>query len=136
MNTQLVEKANQFIKTRDTASVGVIDENGYPSVCAITLCNPETISELYFTTTLDSNKANRLKANNKASINCFSDMNNITLVGEAEILTDQDSKTKYWKAWFCEVYEGPTDPNYCVIKFTTKRVSLWLGEDGGEFPLA
>jgi len=137
MNTQLIEKANQMIQMQQNASFGVIDENGYPSVSAISLCNPETITTLYFTTTLDSNKAKRLTANNKASINSFTDMNNITLVGQAEILTDQETKTKYWQDWFCEVYaDGPTDPNYCVIKFTTERVSLWIGEDGGEFPLA
>ncbi|MCL2568336.1 MAG: pyridoxamine 5'-phosphate oxidase family protein [Oscillospiraceae bacterium] len=135
-NANLIEKANQIIQLQANASFGVIDENGYPSVSAISLCNPETIATLYFTTTLDSNKAKRLTANSKASINAFTDANNITLVGKAEILTDQDSKNKYWKEWFCEVYAGPTDPNYCVIQFTTERVSLWIGEDGGEFPLA
>jgi len=136
MNTKLVESANEMIKTCANACIGVIDENGSPSVSAISLCNPETISELYFTTTLDSNKAKRLQKDNRASICYFSAMNNITLVGETEIFTDQETKDKYWQAWFAEVYPGGvTDPNYCVIKFTTKRVSLWIGEDGGEFPL-
>ena len=133
----IIEKANEIIKTCNSASVGVIDENGYPSVSMISLCHPENISELYFTTSLNSNKAKRLSKNNKASICCFSDENysNITLVGEAEILTDQESKSKYWLDWFAEIYGSPEDPNYCVIKFTAKRASLWINDQGAEFAL-
>ena len=53
MNSKLHEKANELIKTFKHASFGVIDEKGYPSVSAISLSNPESISELFFTTTMD-----------------------------------------------------------------------------------
>ena len=138
MNTKLFERANQLIKAYCCASFGVIDESGNPSVSSISLVKPENISELYFTTTLDSNKAKRLSQNNKASICCRDDKGavNITLVGQAEILTDQESKSKYWLNWFAEIYPGgETDPNYCVVKFTTKRVSLWLDDETAEFSL-
>ena len=136
MYIAITKKANQMIQTFESASFGVIDENGYPSVSAISLCYPETISELHFTTTLDSNKTKRLQQNNKASINCYSDMNNITLVGEANILTDQASKSKYWQDWFIHIYPGgKTDPNYCVIKFTAKHASLWIDDEGAEFTI-
>jgi hypothetical protein len=39
MNTKLCEKANEMIRTFEYASFGVIDENGYPSVSAISLLN-------------------------------------------------------------------------------------------------
>ncbi|MCL2843037.1 MAG: pyridoxamine 5'-phosphate oxidase family protein [Oscillospiraceae bacterium] len=139
MNTKLFEKANELIKTFAYASFGVIDEHGYPSVSAVSLQNPENISELYLTTTLDSNKAKRLQKNNKASINCYTSMNNITLVGETEIVSDQETKSKYWQDWVAlgsDVYPGGvSDPNYCFIRFTTKRVTLWIDEEGAEFTL-
>ena len=28
---------------------------------------------------------------------------------------------------------GKTDPNYCVIKFDTKRTSLWIDDETAEF---
>ena len=134
MNTKMLEKANQMIKTCEDAGFGVIDENGYPSVSAISLCNPENISEVYFTTNIGSNKEKRLRKNNKASVCCYSETNNLTLVGETEIFTDQETKSKYWQDWFVHVYSGgETDPTYCVIKFTTKRVSMWIDEEGAEF---
>lgn len=139
MNIILLEKANELIKIFEFASLGVIDENGYPSVSAVSLHTPETVAELYLTTTLDSNKAKRLQKNNKASINCYTTMNNITLVGEVEIFSDEETKSKYWQKWVdlgTDIYPaGITDPNYCLIKFTTKRVSLWIGDEGAEFTL-
>jgi len=140
MNTKLFEKANEMIRTFQYASFGVIDENGYPSVSAISLLNPENISELYFAATMDSNKVKRLQKHNKASINCYTSMNNISLVGETEIFSDQETKSKYWQEWQDwirlgqDVYpDGVSDPNYCYIKFTTKRVALWIDNEGAEF---
>jgi len=142
MNKKMFEKANKLIRTFAYAGFGVMDENGYPSISAISLLNPETISELYFATTMDSNKVKRLQKNNKASINCYTSTNNITLVGETELFSDQETKSKYWENWQDwialgqDVYPGGvSDPNYCYIKFTTKRVALWIDEEGAEFTL-
>ena len=136
MNEKVLEKANEKIKKCDDVSFGVIDENGYPSVSTVTLVKPENISELFFSTSLHNcNKVNRLRANNKASVCCrIGRDDNITLVGTAEILVDQETKSKFWESWFIEHYTGgETDPDYCIIQFTTKRVSLWIDKEGAEF---
>jgi len=132
----MIEKANQFFKTRQDASFSVLDENGYPSTSAIWLMNQDNISDIYFSTPVGSNKYKRLQKSNKASINCYAEFNNLTLVGEAEVLTDQESKTKHWQEPFIHIYpKGDTDPTYCIIKFTTKRVSLHIDHEGAEFTL-
>jgi general stress protein 26 len=57
-------------------------------------------------------------------------------VGEAEILTDQETKSRFWQDWFITHFPGgETDPNYCIIKITTKRVSLWVDNEGAESPI-
>jgi len=133
MNEKIIAKANEVLKKTANISLGVVDEDGYPTVMAMSIINPESISEIYLSTTLDSNKAKRLLKNNKASICCATTRDNITLVGEVEICTDQETKSKCWQNWFCEVYPGgETDPNYCIIKFTTKKASLYVGEEVAE----
>ncbi|MCL2378760.1 MAG: pyridoxamine 5'-phosphate oxidase family protein [Defluviitaleaceae bacterium] len=130
------EKATQFLKTRNDAAFSVLDENGYPSTSAIWLVNQECVSEIYFSTPVGSNKYKRLQNSNKASICCYAEFNNLTLVGEAEILTDQESKTKHWKEQFIYVYpQGPSDPTYSIIKFTTKRVSQNIEHQAAEYTL-
>ena len=140
MNASIVEKANQNIKNIKgccQAYFGVIDEAGFPSVSTVSPVKPENIFEVYFTTNADGNKAKRLQKSNKASIcYCVSGCSgsNITLVGEAEVLTDQETKDRCWMDWFIDHYTGgKTDPNYVVIKFTTKRASLWVDNEVAEF---
>jgi len=132
----MFEKANEMFKKSNTVHLGVVDEKGYPVVMSMSLINPETISEVFLSTTLNSNKAKNIQKNNKVSVCCNTKDNNITLVGEAEILTDQEAKSKCWQNWFIEVYPGgKTDPNYCVIKFTTKRASLYIDDEVAEFEI-
>jgi len=136
MDTKNLEKANQFFQTREDASFGVIDENGYPSVSAIWLTKQNDISEVYFSTPVGSNKYKRLQEHKQASICCYTDFNNLTLVGEAEVLTDQESKSKHWQEQYIYIYPGgETDPTYCIIKFTTKRVSLNIDHEEAEFAI-
>jgi len=133
MSSKIINKSSEMIKKASNAHLGVVDENGYPVVMSMSLTNTESISEVYMTTTLDSNKAVCLKKNNKASLCISNENDNITLVGEIEICTDQETKSKCWQNWFNEVYEGgETDPNYCVLKFTTKRYKLFIGYETAE----
>jgi len=136
VNANIFEKANQIIKTCDAACLGVLDEAGCPSVSTVSPIAPQNMLEMYFATGLDVNKTKRLLKDRRASVCYCKDGANITLVGEAEVLTDQPTKSRLWLDWFIEhIPAGETDPNYCIIKFTTKRVSLWIDGEGAEFTI-
>jgi len=136
MTANIFAKANQIIKTCDAAYFGVLDEAGNPHVSTVSTIKPESILEAYFSTGMNANKTKRLLRDKRASV-CFrADGNNITLVGEAEILADQETKSRCWQDWFINHFpDGETDPNYCIIKFTTKRVSLWVDNESAEFAI-
>ena len=134
MDANIFEKTNHIIKACDAAYLGVIDENGCPSVSTVTPLNPEDIFEIYFSTGTDANKTKRLLKDNRASVCIRAGYNNITLVGEAAILTDQPTKSRFWSGWLIDHFSGgETDPAYCIIKFTTKRISLWVDNESAEF---
>ncbi|MCL2856594.1 MAG: pyridoxamine 5'-phosphate oxidase family protein [Oscillospiraceae bacterium] len=136
MSAKMLEKANEFIKACSASSFSAIDESGFPSASAIWLMGHEGVAEIYFSTPVGSNKYKRLQKNNKACICTYTEFNNLTLVGEAEVLTDQESKSKHWQEPFIHIYpKGETDPTYCIIKFTTKRVSLNIDHEGAEFTI-
>ena len=136
MNANIFAKANQIIKTCDAAYLGVLDENGCPHVSTVSTIKPEDIFTAYFATGLESNKTKRLLRDKRASVCYRAGGNNITLVGEAEILTDQETKSRMWLDWFVHHFPGgETDPNYCVIKFTAQRASLWVDNESAEFTI-
>ncbi|MCL2446032.1 MAG: pyridoxamine 5'-phosphate oxidase family protein [Oscillospiraceae bacterium] len=131
MQTNLTDRANEIIQQATSAHFAVIDENGYPVVMSMSPTGTNSINEIFMTTTLDSNKANCLQQNSKASVCISTTHDNITLVGQVKICTDQASKSKCWQDWFIGPYpNGETDPNYCVLKFSTERYKLFV--DGEE----
>ncbi len=136
MNSNIIEKANKIVQSCDAAYLGVLDENGSPNVSTVSAINPENIFEAYFSTGLTENKAKRIRADKRASVCYRLDGDNVTLVGEAEILTDQEIKSRLWQDWFINHFPGgATDPNYCIIKFTAKRASLWVDNEVAAFTL-
>ena len=67
------------------------------------------------------------KRNSRASVCYLEGGNNITLTGDIEILTTRELKEQLWRDWFINHYPGGiTDPNYCILEFTTKEAILWI----------
>ena len=111
MNANVFEKANRIIRTCDVAYIGLADENGYPMVSTIATINPESMFEAFFATGIHSNKYKCLLKNKKGSVCYHSGGDNITLIGDIEILFDQQSKSRFWQDDFIEFYTlGATDP--------------------------
>ena len=136
MDANIFAKANQIIKNCDAAYLGVLEENGGPHVSAVSNINPEGIFGAYFAIGANGNKYRRLKKDNRASVCYRAPATNITLDGTIEIITDQEIKNRLWQGGFINHFPGgETDPNYCIIKFTTKRVSLWVDNESAEFAI-
>ena len=147
MSQKAITKAEAIIKSKTAAEnmgVGValslLDQEGYPTTSTLSIAKADGIRQLTFGVALDSNKAKRAKANPRASVCIFDDdfekgaYYNITLVGEIEILTDEATKKANWYEGLENHFPngGINDPNYCVLKFATKRYKLWVEMDEGE----
>lgn len=136
MNADIIKKANTIVNSSDAAYIGVIDEDGGPSVSTVSRIQSDGIFVSYFATGTDGNKTRRLLNCPKMSVCYRRDGDNVTLAGTAEILTDEHSRHEFWQDWFLDHFpEGPDDPGYCIIKFTAARASLWIEQEGAEFRL-
>jgi len=111
-------------------TLSLIDSEGFPTASIITPSKASGIHWLTFGASLDDNKAKRIADCNHASV-CFGTTEYcINLVGEIEVLTSADVKHDMWYDGLSFHFTGPDDPNYCVLRFTTKRYKLFLdGED-------
>ena len=135
MSEKIIAKAAEIITElagRDDGycTLALIDEDGFPSASTVSIIKADGIKQFSFGVSLDDNKAKRVQACNRASMCVNSGEYNITLVGTAEILTDAASKEDLWQPWFSEIWPGgAADPNFCVLRFSTQRYNLWLGEE-------
>ena len=138
MNTQVIQKAEAIIASKTGyigggmegyAVLSLLDENGYPSASTLTIARAQGIQWLTFASSPDSNKAQRIAKNNKASVCIASPKYNITLVGTIEAVTDLESKKASWCADVMDGgdnWTGYDDPNFFLMRFTTQRYNIYI----------
>ena len=135
MNQEIISKAGEIIAKNTTHGkpyqgqycvLALIDLEGYPTSSVITPSKADGIKWVTFCTGFASDKTERIAKCNRASV-CFGSAEyNISLVGEIEVLSDADTKRDMWYDGLENHFTGPDDPNYCVLKFKTKRYNLFV----------
>ena len=130
MSEQIIKRAEEIIARKSGGgnegycTLAQMDLDGFPTAATISVSRAEGIQQLFFGSGIASNWAKRAQNDNRASV-CFnSEEYNITLVGTLSILTDQETKNKYWYEGLRSHFTGPEDPGFCVLCFTTQRYSL------------
>jgi len=147
MSKEAIAKAEEIVKSKTAAenmgagvTLSLLDHEGYPTTSTLSISKADGIRQITFAGSLDSNKAKRAKENSRASVCIFDDdyeggaYYNITLVGDIEVVTDPQAKKDTWYEGLENHFPngGLDDPNYCVLKFTTKRYNLWVDVEAEE----
>lgn len=112
-----------IIDKQSICFISSIDKDGFPNTKAMLQPRKRNgIKEIYLTTNTSSRKVSSFKNNSKACL-YFCDkrfFRGIMLKGNIEVLEDQESKNMIWRTGDTMYYPlGKTDPDYCVLKFTT-----------------
>lgn len=138
MNQEIIKRAGEVIASKANYVGGgmegycvlaLTDENGYPTASTLTIARSDGINWLTFCTSPGSNKAVRIAKCNSASVCIASSKYNISLVGTIEIVTDAAIKKDSWCAPMCEMWSGPDDPSFCVLRFNTERYNLFFADN-------
>jgi general stress protein 26 len=133
MDQEIIARAGEIIAKStvqggsyngENCVLALIDLEGYPTASVITPSRADGIKWITFCTDINCNKTKRIAESNRACV-CFGTSEyGISLVGEIEIVTDADVKKEMWYQGLEGYWSGADDPNYCVLKFTTKRYNL------------
>jgi general stress protein 26 len=104
--------------------IGSVDDDGYPNTKAMLPPRKRVgIKQIYFTTNLSSMRVKQYADNPKACVYFFDKgfYRGVMLRGTMTVLKDSRSKKMIWQDGD-ELYykEGVTDPDYCVLRFTTQ----------------
>ena len=128
-NEETIAKAAAFMAEAEYCVLALLDEDGCPTAATITPSKTEGIRCVIFGNHRGSHWAQRAGRDSRASV-CFNSVRpecNVTLVGTMEIVTDDPAlKKEMWREWMALYYSGPEDPAFCVLRFETKRYSLYV----------
>ena len=139
--SKIIAKANEIINSRTGyvgggmeghAALSLIDEDGYPSATTFALVKADGINWITFATSTEGRPyAARISKNNKACVCINSSKYTINLVGTVEALTDMETKKANWlpNTGMESHWSGYEDPTMLVLRFTTKRYSIFF-DDG------
>lgn len=103
-----------------------IDPDGSPVPTTISPSRSEGIRWITFCTGLGAPSPVRLGQNKKAAVCLNSPTYHISLTGTAEVCTDPEICREMWYDGLANHFSGPDDPDFCVIRFTTRRYSLFI----------
>ena len=124
---ELKRKAELLLEQCESVILASVDENGFPRPVPMSKVKADGISTIWFATGTYSDKTKHFLENPKAGV-CFQkEINSVVLTGDIEIVTDEAEKKALLQDWFIQHFPGGVDdPTYCVLKFTSKRVTYWL----------
>lgn len=130
MNEKIIKRAEEIIAERikgpqNFCALTFVGADGYPHTTTISVSKADGIRRLTFCTGTGAKSA-LIDNCNKASV-CFNSPEyHIALTGTIEQTTDLDVKKEMWYNGLENHFSGWDDPNYCVLKFTTERYSLFV----------
>ena len=145
MNIKDAVKIIQSSECAQIATFGKDETEGFPEIRALlNLANPKKYPKLknkaisvdgetltiYFTTNTSSRKVRQLRANNKACLYFVlpKKFKGVSAIGTIEEVTDQSVKEDFWQSgWYIYYHKGAKDPDYTLLKFTTKYLHCWGG---------
>lgn|GEM_PF-308317 len=129
-NLEAIQIAINLVQNSKVAFLGSIGEDGYPNIKAMLELGTNGLETMYFSSNTSSQRVADLRRNPKACL-YYVDKENfigLMLVGEIEIVNDQAIKDQLWRTGFERYYPlGKTDPDYSILKFTSKWGKLYNG---------
>ncbi len=144
MNQKAIKKAHEIVNAKSDfvgggmegyVSLALIDEDGYPVITTISIAKADGIKWLTFVPGSERNSVKRANKCNRACVCINSRYYHISLVGTIEVLTDVESRKDNWQEPLREYWSGPEEADYCVLRFTTERYTIYLIDkdfEGGE----
>lgn len=119
-----LNRIEKFICKQNVSFICSVDDKKYPNVKAMLRPRKHIgLKTFYFSTNASSMRVNQYKENPNASIyfyhKGFFKYIGVMLIGEMEVLTDQETKKMIWRKGDTRFYKnGVSDPDYCVLRFT------------------
>lgn len=118
-----------LIDKQSIAYISSVDDEGFPNTKAMLPPRKrEGIKVFYFTTNTSSMRVSQYRKNPNACI-YFSDkrfFRGVMLKGKMEVIEDSDIREMIWQDGDTKYYsKGVTDPDYCVLKFTSETGRIY-----------
>jgi len=127
---EIEDKANILLDKCDTITLASVNKSGYPRICYVSKLRSVGFSEIYIVTGKRSKyhgKVTHFENNTKASVCYFIGGDSVTLIGNIEIVEDDNLKTELWRESDRRFFsKGTEDPKFRLLRFVTNEATFWI----------
>lgn len=121
MNTK--SKVFELLKSNLTVSLASITKNGYPRPIPMKVISVDEENNIWFATSLKSDKVTEFKENPRAGIACSNQEMSVSLQGKIHISEDKGQKKRLWNEGMKMYFpEGHESKDYCLLKFVPEML--------------
>lgn len=132
----LAERAAALLAQCDVVTLASVNSDGFPRPVPMAKGRTVGCREVWMATGADSVKVADFRANPKAGLCCNLYGDSVALRGTVEIIADDDIRKEMWQDWYINHFpEGPTDPNYVLLRFTATEATVWIDREFAHEPL-
>ncbi len=134
---RLLRKAEEVLARCEDVTVASVDADGFPRPVPVAIMKTVGCSEVWMSTGADSVKTLEFQANPKAGLCYSSNGDSVAMRGMVEIVTEDSIRKEMWKDWMIYHFtEGPTDPNYVLLRFIGKDATIWIDNEFARLELS
>lgn len=131
-----IKQSVDLVQKSKIAFLGTKDQSNYPNIKAMLNLESNGLEDIWFSTNTSSRRVKDILNDPKACV-YYVDQENfkgLMLVGEIEVLQDEESRKKLWFDG-CEKYypKGVNDPDYSVLHFKAQRGNFYHGLENVDF---
>jgi general stress protein 26 len=120
---EAIREALAVVGKSGVAMLGTNGDQGFPNIKAMMKAKNDGLKRIWFSTNTSSKRVGQLVRNPKACVYFvdFEQWKGLMLVGQVEVLQDQESRQRLWCEGMEQYYPlGVTDPDYTVLRFTAQ----------------
>lgn len=130
MNSQQTQDILTLIRNSRDAIVCSIDDKGYPNAKTMFVRQREGLTTFWFSTNTSAIRTQQWLERPQASIYFVDakDFHGLMWTGRMQVYIDADTKLHFWMPGDEQYYPlGPTDPDYCILRFTAENGNYYHG---------
>ena len=134
---RIIQKASELLKRCQTVTFATVNGEGFPRPVPVKTLRTDDALTIWFATGIDSEKVAHIRRNMRTGASFYDRDDSVSLIGHAEVVTDPETLRDMWQPWLEAHFPGgPSDANYCLIKFTPGEGAFYLGGEFVKFRLA
>ncbi|HWT73955.1 MAG TPA: pyridoxamine 5'-phosphate oxidase family protein [Mobilitalea sp.] len=130
MKEQNKQDIIKLVENSRDAIVCSIDENGFPNAKTMFRLKNDSLETFWFSTNVSAIRTGHWQQSPEACIYFVDavDFHGLMLIGKMQVCTDAKTKQAFWKEGDEMYYPlGPTDPDYCILRFTANQGNYYHG---------